>query len=265
MKNDPSPIRATRLGIIAGSGPEAGMDLWAKVLHHNRAMLGTRYEGDVHAPHVIIASVPELGHSMELEKREEQVWCALEHAARQISPQVDYYVIACNTLNYFADRLDALELDARLITPAQVVIEELRRINHPADQGVALLGSRQTMDLGRWSSYVTLAENIRVELPVETETLHQLIYDVKVAGGSTPDIAREFLTLCATLQSDVVLQACTELPLIDVDSTRAGKKLIDVSDLLARALALKSIEPFAPVVPENEAARIPSLPGRGGR
>lgn len=249
MTNHPSPIGATRLGIIAGSGPEAGIDLWTKVLHHNRAMLGTLYEGDVHAPHVIIASVPELGYSMELEKREEQVWCALEQTARQISPQVDYYVIACNTLNYFADRLAALELDARLITPSQVVIEELRRLNHPADQSVALLGSRQTMDLGHWSSYASLAERFNVELPVETETLHHLIYDVKVAGGSTHEIEREFLALCASLQSEVVLQACTELPLIDVDSARAGKKLIDVSDLLARALSVKSVESLTTGVP----------------
>ncbi|MFF1828526.1 aspartate/glutamate racemase family protein [Paenarthrobacter sp. NPDC058040] len=245
MKN-PS---ATRLGIIAGSGPEAGIDLWAKVLHHNRAMLGAMYEGDIHAPHVVITSIPELGYSMELEEREEQVWDALEHAARQISPHVDYYVIACNTLNYFADRLDALQLEAQLITPSQVVIEELRRLNHPVDQGVALLGSRQTMDLGRWSSYAGLADHFSVELPAQTETLHHLIYDVKVAGGSTPDIEREFLALCASLQSDVVLQACTELPLIEVDSTRAGKRLIDVSDLLARVLAIKSVESLAPVVP----------------
>lgn len=255
MKNHPSPIGATRLGIIAGSGPEAGIDLWAKVLHHNRVMLGAIYEGDIHAPHVTITSIPELGYSMELEKREEQVWCALEHAARQISPHVDYYVIACNTLNYFADRLEALELDARLITPSQVVIEELRRLNHPVDQSVALLGSRQTMDLAHWSSYAALTEHFSVELPVETETLHRLIYDVKVAGGSTPEIEREFLALCASLQSDVVLQACTELPLIDVDSTRAGKKLIDVSDLLAQALSIKSIESLDPVVPSEEATR----------
>ncbi|WP_150117158.1 asparaginase domain-containing protein [Arthrobacter sp. ERGS1:01] len=236
-----SAPRVARLGIITGSGPEAGLDLWSKVLRHNRAMLGELYQGDTDAPFVIIASVPELGHSMELETQEERVWLALERTARQMAPQVDYYVIACNTLNYYADRLDALGLSARLITPAQVVIEELHRLDTDSGQSVALLGSRQTMDLAHWSSYASLAGHFPLEIPAENE-LHRLIYDVKVAGGSTPQIEEAFLSLAASLESTVVLQACTELPLINVSSEQAGKTLIDVSDLLARTLAQKHVD-----------------------
>ncbi|WGW12596.1 asparaginase domain-containing protein [Saxibacter everestensis] len=237
-----SEPRAARLGIITGSGPEAGLDLWSKVLRHNRSMLGELYQGDADAPHLIIVSVPELGHSMELESQEERVWWALERTARQLSPQVDYYVIACNTLNYYADRLDALGLSARLITPTQVVVQELQRLNTDSEQSVALLGSRQTMDVARWSSYASLAEHFRVELPADDDSLHRLIYDVKQAGGSTPRIEDAFLSLTDSLDSTVVLQACTELPLINVSSEAAAKTLIDVSDLLARALAEKHVD-----------------------
>lgn len=32
----------SRIGIITGSGPEAGVDLWTKVLRANRQLLGAR-------------------------------------------------------------------------------------------------------------------------------------------------------------------------------------------------------------------------------
>lgn len=36
-----------RIGLIAGSGPEAGVDLWQKVIEETKALLGERYTGDL--------------------------------------------------------------------------------------------------------------------------------------------------------------------------------------------------------------------------
>lgn len=229
-----------RIGIITGSGPEAGLDLWAKVLRANRSLLGAAYGGDLDAPEVVIFSVPELGLSMELERNDARVWQALRDTAERMAPHVDHYGIACNTLNHYADRLAALELPARLVSMGEVAREHLT--GHGITR-VALLGARPVMDLGPWSAYRTLAQHVSVELPADPDELHAIIYEVKRRGAEQPDIVARFERVLAGLQSEVALLACTELPLIPVATDRP--RTVDVTDLLALALARLAIAPSA--------------------
>lgn len=226
-----------RIGIITGSGPEAGVDLWTKVLRANRELLGADYGGDLDAPEVVIFSVPELGLSMELERNDAAVWRAMERTATHLAEHVDYYGIACNTLNHYADRLAMLGLPARLVSVADVVIEYL---SANAITRVALLGARPVMDLGPWSAYRSLREHVDVELPVDLDDLHRIIYAVKQRGGDQADIVADFAQVLARLESEVALLACTELPLIR--GTFASPRTVDVTDLLAMALARRSLE-----------------------
>lgn len=228
----------SRIGIIAGSGPEAGLDLWAKVLRANRRLLGAAYAGDLDAPEVAIFSVPELGLSMELERHDARVWQALRRTAERMAPHVDHYGIACNTLNHYADRLAALGLPARLISMGEVARA------HLAEQGlarVALLGARPVMALGPWSAYRALPQHAEVETPADPDELHAIIYEVKRRGGHPPDIVARFERVLAGLQSEVALLACTELPLIPAAAARP--RTVDVTELLALALARRSLEP----------------------
>ena len=87
-----------RIGIITGSGPEAGLDLWQKVLEENRLAHGLDFRGDIDAPDVTVLSIPELGYSMDLPETTSRVWTALADACERIAPQVDVFAIACNTL-----------------------------------------------------------------------------------------------------------------------------------------------------------------------
>lgn len=223
-----------KIGIISGSGPEAGIDLWQKILQANREMRGEGFRGDVDAPNVTVLSEPLLGLSMELEANDEVVWRYLRSTAQVMAPHVDYYVIACNTLNHYQSRLDALALPAQFISFADVVIDFLRenRIER-----VALLGARPVTDLGPWSHYRRLAEHVEVELPkpAQAEQLHQLIYDVKTFGGNAPGIRDRFRAIVDALESNNVLLACTELPLIPC--LMDGRRIVDVTDLVARKLA----------------------------
>lgn len=233
----------SRIGIITGSGPEAGVDLWTKVLRANRELLGERYRGDLDAPEVVIFSVPELGLSMELEANDTQVWQTMARTAARLAEHVDYYGIACNTLNHYAERLAALGLPAQLVSVGDVVRDYL------AGQGiarVALLGARPVMDLGPWSAYRSLPQYADVELPADLDALHRVIYDVKHRGGDQPDIIERFEHMLAGLESEVALLACTELPLIPY--ARTMPRAIDVTELLAMALARRSLLP-RPAVP----------------
>jgi aspartate racemase len=223
-----------RIGIITGSGPEAGIDLWSKTLLANRRRLGPLYGGDVDAPHVVVVSVPRLGLSMDLERHHDVVWYELAAAARQRSTQVDCYAIACNTLNVFSDELEALGLPMRLVAFADCVIEYLDRIDAPH---VAVLGARPIMELGRWSHYQKLHR--RFDLPAANadivERAHSLIERIKHDGAAAPRLQETFERLLDDIDADTMVLACTELPLVHVE--RPDKRLIDPTLLVAERLA----------------------------
>jgi aspartate racemase len=229
------PVSRKKIGIIAGSGPEAGIDLWTKLLAANRKIHGERFRGDLDAPDVTILSESTLGLSMELAENDEAVWQCLRSTAEAIAQRVDYYAIACNTLNYYQTKLEALRLPATFVSFADAVVEFVRE---QRIERVALLGARPVTDLGPWSHYRLLAEHVTVELPkpAQAEQLHRLIYDVKTYGGNVDDIRRRFRAILDALESQTVLLACTELPLIPLDP--GPKQVVDVTDLVARRLAL---------------------------
>lgn len=224
----------TRIGIIAGSGPEAGIDLWNKLLRANRRLLGGGFRGDLDAPAVTIISEPMLGLSMELARNDEAVWGCLRGCVADLAPRVDYYAIACNTLNHYQERIEALGLPGKMISFADVVRDYLRSRDV---RRVALLGARPVTDLGPWSHYRRLAQEVQVELPppAQAGALHQLIYDVKACGGDDPGLRPRFDALLDELESDTVLLACTELPLIAHAPT--AKDVVDVTGLVAQRLA----------------------------
>jgi aspartate racemase len=229
-----NPASRKKIGIITGSGPEAGIDLWSKLLAANRKIHGERFRGDLDAPDVTILSESTLGLSMELAENDREVWQCLRQAAEAIAQRVDYFAIACNTLNYYQPQLEALQLPATFVSFADAVTGFVKenRIER-----VALLGARPVTDLGPWSHYRSLAEHVAIELPKPAlaEQLHRLIYDVKTYGGNVEDIRRRFRTILDGLESQVVLLACTELPLIPLDAGR--KQAVDVTELVAQRLA----------------------------
>ncbi|HEY0847647.1 MAG TPA: aspartate/glutamate racemase family protein [Noviherbaspirillum sp.] len=235
----PNSSSRKKIGIITGSGPEAGIDLWNKVLQANRRLHGDRFRGDLDAPCMTIVSEPTLGLSMELDANEAVVWACLRGAAEKMSQCVDYYAIACNTLNHYQPQLDALNLPARLVSFADAARDFLQasRIGR-----VALLGARPVTDLGPWSHYRALSGYVDIELPkpAQAAELHQLIYDVKTHGAQLPSIVQRLRNILDSLESDTVLLACTELPLIPHAQT--SKHLVDVTDLVAQKLAQLSIE-----------------------
>ncbi len=236
----PSTAPRNKIGIITGSGPEAGLDLWSKLLQANRNLHGSAFRGDLDAPNVTILSEPTLGLSMELAANDDAVWACLRATATAIAQRVDYYAIACNTLNHYQPQLEALGLPAKLVSFADVVLDFVRtnRIER-----VALLGARPVTDLGAWSHYRKLAGQVDVELPkpAQAEQLHRLIYDVKTFGGDPPEIRQRLRTILDALESRTVLLACTELPLIPLDAE--DERVVDVTALVAQQLARLANQP----------------------
>jgi aspartate racemase len=223
------------IGIITGSGPEAGADLWLKILEANKKRFGPHFRGDLDAPNVTIISDPVLGLSMELEKCHEVVWECLRNNVKDLCQRVDWYAIACNTLNFFEDQLKSIDLKAHLVSFADCAAAFIR---HHHINRICLLGARPVMDLGPWSAYRRLPEIVEVEVLPDTAGLHQLIYDIKTHGPLHAGISSRFEEMLAGISSEAVLLACTELPLIA--GIRTTKTLIDITDLVAKALVERS-------------------------
>lgn len=223
------------IGIITGSGPEAGIDLWAKILQHNRRRLGTAFRGDIDAPEIHVISQPALGLSMELAHTETSVWSTLQASARALDGRVQVYAIACNTLNLFADRLQALGLQAQLLSFADVVGAHLRQ--QGASERICVLGARPVAELGALSPYRALCGSFDIERLDEAQIsqLHALIYDVKSSGPQAPGLAERLQALLSGIRATTVLLACTELPLI-ARPGHSPHQLVDVTDIVAQAL-----------------------------
>lgn len=232
--------RPFTIGIIAGSGPEAGIDLWSKVLISNQKIMGDAFHGDLEAPRVVIVSEPQLGLSMALRANETETWEAVERSVRQIAPQVDVFVIACNTLNWFAPRIDALLStlpDAGEFLSFQSVLREV--LLQAGQSSVGLLAAGPVAALDDYSVYTALCSDIEFETPKQAEPLHFLIEDVKRFGQNHNGLSQRFEDIAQNLTASVVVLACTELPLIAADV--AGKTFIDVTECVAETLVTRAI------------------------
>ncbi|MGI9623428.1 MAG: aspartate/glutamate racemase family protein [Acidimicrobiales bacterium] len=218
------------IGIISGSGPEAGIDLWHKVLIASRRRAGPAYSGDLDAPRVVVVSEPLLGLSMDLEAHGPQVWATLEATARQVAEQSDVYGIACNTLNLYAENLESLNLDSELISVQAVAAQYISSERLPS---VGLLGARDVNTMGPLSAYRGLGEITEVITPQDPDDLHELVLQIKRSGPATPGLRKRFHHIIKMLDVEPVLLACTELPLLEPPD---DVEVVDVSALLADAL-----------------------------
>lgn len=223
------------IGIVAGSGPEAGIDLWAKILLRNQAVFGSAFRGDLDAPRVAVLSEPSLGLSMDLGRNEAIVWESLKKTMAAIAVQADAYAIACNTLNWFAPQIEALGLPGEFVSFQGALEQWIEQRNV---RRVALLGASPVTSLGPWSAYRTLTDIVDVETPADAAALHDLILDVKRLGSRDPSLRPRFQRLVESLSCDDVVLACTELPLIADITT--SKNLVDVTELVANALVARS-------------------------
>ncbi|MEO1055585.1 MAG: aspartate/glutamate racemase family protein [Actinomycetota bacterium] len=218
------------IGILAGSGPEAGIDLWQAVLKERRSEMGEGYRGDRDAPSVLVRSDPRLGASMSMDETYDEVApVVVEHAA-VLDPACARWAVACNTLNAVAPDVFAAGHGAHLVTFPAVLGEFLE--DHDGDPPV-LLGARPVAALGERSPYRQYAASLRALSGSHLDELHELILDVKRVGPPWGGLGERLASLCARTGGSTFLLACTELPLI---AARDDSRLVDMTTLVARAL-----------------------------
>ncbi|MEM9513320.1 MAG: aspartate/glutamate racemase family protein [Actinomycetota bacterium] len=220
------------IGILAGSGPEAGIDLWQAVLTERRAEMGEAYRGDRDAPSVLVRSDPRLGASMAMDETYDEVApVVVEHAA-VLDAACTRWAIACNTLNAVAPDVAAAGHAQQLVTFPAVLGEYLDA--HDGDPPV-LLGARPVATLGERSPYRHYADSLRTLTERHLDELHELILDVKRIGPPWVGLGERLDALCARTGGSTFLLACTELPLI---ASPDDRRLVDLTTLVAQALVV---------------------------
>lgn len=229
-------INSGRIGIIAGAGPEAGIDLWQKILVANKSQLGEHFRGDLDAPDVTVFSIPRLGLAMNLSENEQALWSELKSAAEALAERTDYICIACNVLHYFGDRIRGLNLAAELVSVVDVAAAY---IQSQQLEKFALVSIQAVTNLDKWSPYRDLSQYGDIETPAQPAKINDLVADIKRFGVGHPHVKTAFKLILDSINSEVVFLACTELPLVKIEMS--GKRLVDVTELLAQEVVRKSL------------------------
>ena len=260
------------IGIIGGSGPEAGMDLFGKVLRLHRAKLGKLYKTDRDAPNIILMSVADLGGprtSIDLEPGNpdgtyDASLKALIETVQRMVPLVDNFCLACNTLHAMEPIVrNTLSDDGKdpsmFVSMIGATIRACQdRIVKRGEEStkICILGGPATMDLEKntRSSYKRLLEELGEDTiyilpPSAIRVLQNIIWQIKDDGrpptsGAALEPYKGLLKELATQHGvSICVLACTELPLIDIRSgdrdnllPENSMEFIDPTEVVASAL-----------------------------
>lgn len=237
------------IGILSGNGPETGLRFWLKLNDSLRTLLG-RHASDLSMPPIHLLSLPEMGLSMELDAREDEVWSVISTSVHHlIDSGARFITLPDNTTPYFAPRIRELcegSENIEFLSMPEVVGQWL--VNNGIRK-VALLGITYVADLaGPWSAYSEALRGIEVEqIPQRmVEETHAIAYRVKNEGwDSNYGLNRLRDILGDTVESDVVLVALTELSILldRAKVVRKGKTLIDPLTIYAEFVARHYVGP----------------------
>jgi len=245
------------IGIIGGSGPEAGADLFGKILARHRSKMKDSYISDRDAPNILLWSVSELGGprtKVDLEPGNpngtyDASLKALLETVAKMAPLVDVFGIACNTLHVFEPHIRSelkklghdpsmfISIIETTLLACQARLFETEK-NDSSDHKtsrtnskIAILGGPPTMDLEGQSSYKRLRETLgtnKVHIPSQSsiETIRAIIWKTKADGRPPSSGCPVYENYCRVLSDlanhgvSLCVLACTELPLIHTEIDR---------------------------------------------
>jgi aspartate racemase len=236
------------IGILTGNPPVSGSNLFDAIIAHIQKMLKDYSLGDVCMPKIHMVSVPDIGVSMEMDRRTAPLRRALLAGIDELCMTGAKIIVhPAHTTHHFAPEMAAraAERGARFMSMAEVTAAKLQAL---AAQEVALLGTRYVTDFSLgWSVYAQSLEGITVHTPSDEAwaKIHDLAYEVQQNGVTAlclnwmRDLLREVPSSC----KHVVL-AMTEFgPVIRQLRSRGkqGKILIDPLDIYAEAIARQHV------------------------
>ena len=223
------PPTGPKIGILTGNAPESGITLWQDILEIFRGIFPNL--ADVLMPEVHVHSLPPMGLSMELIRREDHVWDEMREAIiALLEVGCKVITIACNTTIYYEDRITELcdKRGAKFISIAKACVATLNETfaqKGSETKSVGLLGIGPVVDMqGPYSGYKPHLEAAKIK--IKRCAADDLAYDFKLKGAEDPTLVTDFRKLVRRelAQEEVIVLALTEASIIyRMHIERSGK------------------------------------------
>jgi aspartate/glutamate racemase len=233
------------IGVLTGNPCDSGLYLCNAVNAHLRQLLGKNSLGDISMPKTVLISTPQIGISMEIDKREVPLRKALIQAVDELCiAGAKILAHPSHTNHYFASDIAAraAEHGARFISMVDVTVANLQ-LNDVKE--IVLLGTKYVTDFNQqWSVYSHVFQGIKVHQPSPKgwEKILDFGYEIQ-QRGVTPicfNWMRDLLREEVPASCRHVLLAMTEFsPIVRQLKARGrqGKILIDPVDIYGEAIA----------------------------
>ncbi len=242
----PHRLNPKSIGIITGNGPDSGIALWQDINKNIVEILGDHFLGDISLPQVTVISVPAMGLSMELDRREQATWQALSEAVIEMKEQkVELLALACHTTHYFTDKIKEIFDGERqkFVSMPSVVLKYVEE--NDIDE-MAILGISYVSNLDQWSAYKRLKRYKIEEIDYETKKkFHELGYFVKKKDRLHQGYKELNWLINNKIKSKNVIIALTELSILFQAfrkiTQESERNIIDTLELYAQVIAEKSI------------------------
>jgi aspartate racemase len=250
------------IGIIAGAGPFAGLDLLKKLFEQTLAdgdaghlnVIGWFASSQLpdRTAYLLDSSKPNPGYAMAAQT------LALEKSGAQLA------AIPCNTahapviFDCMRAELKAAGSQVQFLNMLQETMDHIRR-HHGDLQRIGVLSTTGTWRVKLYPFYLEQAgfQAVTPDEDVQLKLVHPAIYDavygIKAVGAGTPRSRAGLLSAAQHLVdkgAQAVILGCTELPLALPEKRAGDAILLDPALILARALILEAapekLRPYTP-------------------
>jgi aspartate racemase len=216
------------VGILGGMGPEATVDLFAKIVRSTPVLK------DQDHLRIVIDNNPRIPDRQRaiLENGPSPAPMLIETAKNLVAAGADFIVMPCNTAHYWID-----EIRKTVTIPVVDMIEETAKEivrSHPSMKTVGIMAATGTVRSGLYQRRLREVA-IKAISPTDEDQakLMKAIYSVK--GGDltkSPAIAIEIGQRLATAGAEGIIAGCTEVPLI-LKNGDLSVPIVDATQVLA--------------------------------
>ncbi|MBF0153841.1 MAG: aspartate/glutamate racemase family protein [Magnetococcales bacterium] len=229
--NHGSSSTGARIGILTGSGPEAGMYQWQCLLDARRRLNDDNFRGDRDMPYIKIISDPRLGFSGLTENHNDMTWKVLEEDIHQLGNQVDYFIIACYSLHRYASQILSMGMEAKFVS-LETAIDSYMAQHRPKRTTIL---RPELSETEKETVFCNIHRYTFIDPVLEPERVRKLIQSVKLYGSNLPENTETLNDILTSIHSDAIVLGCTELPLI-CSQQHHNPRIVDGMRLTAEQL-----------------------------
>lgn len=223
-------MREKIVGIMGGMGPEATIDLFARIVEETHA------KSDTDHLRIIIDNNPKMPSRQDaiMKGTESPVPAMIATAENLKRAGADFVIIGANTAHYFYDEVAAGTDIPFLHIIDEAVKETMKQV--PGIKKVGVLATTAAMKTRLYQKCCTKFDIDVVEVPDEVQDkIHKSIFDFKY-NGATDEVVGLMLEGVEYLRAngaEAFIMGCTEIPVI-LKGKQFDLPLIDPNDTIAK-------------------------------